>query len=75
MNACACEPFAAFLFVYGAPSVLAGGNHDCHGPPAVEGKWNWGNRLMLMFSLPRKIIVRWINYFRDEFAASRSGCG
>ena len=29
------------------------------------------NRLMRMFSIPRKTIVRWISYFRDEFAASR----
>jgi hypothetical protein len=29
------------------------------------------NRLMRMFSIPRKTIVRWIGYFRDEFAASR----
>jgi hypothetical protein len=29
------------------------------------------NRLMRMLSIPRKTIVRWINYFRDEFAASR----
>jgi hypothetical protein len=29
------------------------------------------NRLMRMFSIPRKTIVRWIGYFRDEFAAGR----
>lgn len=29
------------------------------------------NRLMRMFCIPRKTIVRWISYFRDEFAASR----
>ena len=29
------------------------------------------NRLMRMFSIPRKTIVRWISYFRDEFALSR----
>ena len=29
------------------------------------------NRLMRMFSIPRKTIVRWTSYFRDEFAASR----
>jgi len=29
------------------------------------------NRLMRMFSIPRKTIVRWSSYFRDEFAASR----
>jgi len=29
------------------------------------------NQLMRMFSIPRKTIARWINYFRDEFAASR----
>ena len=29
------------------------------------------NQLMRMFSIPRKTIVRWISYFRDEFAASR----
>lgn len=28
------------------------------------------NRLMRMFSIPRKTIVRWTSYFRDEFAAS-----
>jgi hypothetical protein len=29
------------------------------------------NRLMRMFSIPRKTIVRWISYFRSEFAAGR----
>jgi hypothetical protein len=29
------------------------------------------NRLMRMFSIPRKTIIRWISYFRDEFAVSR----
>ncbi|MBS4095994.1 MAG: hypothetical protein KGZ83_04040 [Sulfuricella sp.] len=26
---------------------------------------------MEMFSIPRKTIVRWISYFREEFTASR----
>jgi len=30
---------------------------------------------MRMFSIPRKTIVRWISYFRDEFAASREWLG
>lgn len=29
------------------------------------------NQLMRMFSIPRKTIVRWMSYFRDEFSASR----
>ncbi len=29
------------------------------------------NKLMRMFSIPRKTIVRWSNYFRDEFPVSK----
>ncbi len=33
------------------------------------------NRLMRMFSISRKTVVRWISYFRDEFAVSREWLG
>jgi len=62
----------AFLSVYGSPGVLASSGPGFHDPGRqARAKGNGANKLMLMFLIHSKNIVRWIGYFRVEFAAGR----